>query len=232
MKNNPLLVLSFLLAGSISAFAQDPAPKPNPDAKPENKETVKAAAPAERVTVKSKFKAADYDAMLEKVRSGDMSVNFAAMRLAYTETKDYAPYGGAQARGQMYRAFGEKNHKEALSIAGSILKTNFVDLPSQFISWKCNEATGDAKAAGFHEKVFKALWAAINEFDGLSESTAMISIGISEQYFVMNYLGFERGSKGLVQKDGSIFDVHTVTNQDTNETRMFYFNIDKVFGRF
>jgi hypothetical protein len=59
----------------------------------------------------------------------------------------------------------------------------------------------------------------------------MISIGISEQYFVMNYMGFGRGSKALVRNGGSIFDVHTVENPRTGETRKFYFNIDKVFGR-
>jgi hypothetical protein len=68
--------------------------------------------------------------------------------------------------------------------------------------------------------------------DGLTAKTGMISIGISEQYFVMSYLGFKQQMKALTREEGSIFDVHTSYNEETKETRKFYFNIDKVFGRF
>ncbi|HMO81058.1 MAG TPA: DUF4919 domain-containing protein [Pyrinomonadaceae bacterium] len=196
-------------------------------------QTPKNADPAAtpKVTIDSKFTANDYELMLKKVKSGDMSVSFAALRMAYTETKDYSPYGGAQQRNEMMKALHERRYAEARSSAERFLATNFVDLTAQFVMWKANEGLERWEEAEFHQKIFSALIDAIFENDGLSEETAILSIGISEQYFVMNYLGFVREMKALVRNETSIFDVHTARNPDTNESRRFFFNINKVFGR-
>ncbi len=204
-----------LLLLAVAAFAQAPARQSD-----------------EKITIKSKVTAKDYDELLAKVKSGDMTINFAKLRLAYTETKDYAPYGGSEARNQMYDAFNKGDSKGALQVASKTLETNFVDLASQFVSWRSHSELGNKKGAEFHEKVFNSLMAALKENDGLSPKTAIISIGIAEQYFIMSHFGFQRQVKTLERLDGSIFDVHTSLNSKTNETRKFFFNIDKVFGKF
>lgn len=223
------LCLSFFTLG---VFAQDPAKdgKDNKDGKAKVKEEkIKAD---ETITIKSKVSKEDYEELLGKIKKGDTAINFAKMRLAYTETKDYSPYGGGPERGDMFKAYREADHKSALAIAKTLLETNYVDVSSHFISWKSNAGLGNKTEAEFHEKVYNGLMAAIQQNDGLSAKTAMISIGISEQYFVMGQMGFSRQSKALTQENGSMFDVHTSVNSSTQETRKFYFNIDKVFGKF
>ncbi len=217
MKINKLAFAALPLLLTIVGFGQTPP-----------KETPKF----EKVTVKSKVTAKDFQDILAKLKAGETNVDYAKLRLAYTETKDYSPYGGTEARNKMYDAFGKKDDKESLKEAARIQETNYVDLASHFVSWKSNEALGNKDKADFHEAVYNGLMKAAMENDGLSEKTAIISIGISEQYFIMGAFGFERQSKSLVRNDGSIFDVHTALNSKTNETRKFYFNIDKVFGRF
>lgn len=220
MKMQTHLLLIILLALTGVTLAQTPG----------KTDTTKAVVD-EKITIKTKVTKADYDDLLAKLKKGDTSINFAKMRLAYTETKDYKPYGGGEDRGEMYKAFNEGDDKKALSVATKMLETNYVEIAAHFIAWKANEQLGDKTAAATHQKIYNGLLAAIKENDGLSEKTAMISIGIAEQYFVMGQMGFTRESKALVQKDGSIFDVHTSTNA-AKESRKFYFNIDKVFGRF
>lgn len=112
-----------------------------------------------------------------------------------------------------------------------MLKTNYCDLHSHYAAAIANRELGYQDEVDFHNAVFKGLMDAILVNDGKTAKTGMISIGIAEQYFVMSYLGFERQSKALTRENGSIFDVHTSYNAETKETRKFYFNIDKVFGR-
>lgn len=218
MKTNLLFI--FLLALGGVTVAQQPG----------KTDTTKPAVD-EKITIKSKVTKADYEDLLAKLKKGDTSINFAKLRLAYTETKEYAPYGGTAERGEMYKAYREGDDKKALSVALKMLETNYVEVAAHFIAWKSNERLDDKTAGEKHQKIYNGLMAAIQQNDGLSEKTAMISIGIAEQYFVMGQMGFDRESKALVQKDGSIFDVHTSINS-AKESRKFYFNIDKVFGRF
>lgn len=217
-KIQSLLIFLFALAGMT--LAQQPG----------KTDTTKPPV-EEKITIKSKVTKADYDDLLAKLKKGDFSVNFAKLRLAYTETKEYKPYGGAEERGEMYKAYREGDVKKALSVASKMLETNYVEVAAHFIAWKSSEQLEDKSAAETHKKIYDGLMAAIQQNDGLNEKTAMISIGIAEQYFVMGQMGFTRQSKALVQKDGSVFDVHTSVNA-AKETRQFYFNIDKVFGRF
>ncbi|GEM_PF-5292480 len=220
-------LLSFLIVISIFSISVAAQSGKTPEAKP----TPAKASADESITVKTKVTKADYEDLLAKLKKGDTSINFAKMRLAYTETKDYKPYGGGELRGEMYEAYQKDGFQKAVDTASKILETNYVDIAAHFVSWKSYEFLGDKAAAERHKKIFDGLWSAIKQNDGLSEKTAMISIGISEQYFVMNLLGFSRQSKALTQKDGSVFDVHTAVNAE-KQTRQFYFNIDKVFGRF
>lgn len=220
MRTKAHLLFFLLITFAYTTFAQQPG----------KTDTTKPAV-EEKITIKSKVTKADYEDLLAKLKKGDTSINFAKLRLAYTETKDYAPYGGSAERGEMYQAYRDGDSKKALSAASKMLDTNYVEVAAHFIAWKSNEELNDKTAAEKHQKIYDALMSAILQNDGLSEKTAIISIGIAEQYFVMGQMGYDRQSKALTQKDGSMFDVHTSINS-AKETRKFYFNIDKVFGRF
>ena len=217
MKIKLLLLTICFLALAFAAPAQD---------KPDGEEKIAPTKTSQKLTAK------DYEELLSKLKKGDTNIDYVKLRLAYTETSDYKPYGGGEQRGKISKALTAKNYKEALKEAEKMLETNYVDLLAQFAAFVSNEELKKDKEAAFHKAVLKGLMEAIFVNDGLTAKTAYISIGISEQYFVMGYLGFERQSKGLVNENGSVFDVHTAYNSETKETRKFYFNIDRVFGKF
>lgn len=217
------VAIAMLFAFVMPAVAQKPEATPAPKPAP--------ATADDRVTIKTKFTAKDYEDMLERAKKSDPTVDYAAMRMAYTETEDYSPYGGSTERRKMFTELTEKKYKEALASAEAFLKTNFVDVEAHYCAWQSALGLKDEAKTKFHENTFRSLMDAIFEYDGLTAKSAMLSIGISEQYFVMGALGFQRRSKGLVREEGSIFDVHDAENKD-GESRKFYFNIDKVFGRF
>ncbi len=210
----------FLVNLSVLGQTEPAVPAPTPEPK------------SEVVTIKTKVTAAEYDQLLSKLKSGDMSIDFARLRLAFTESKNYSPYSGSDLRGKMETSFDEKNYKDCLKAANEMLDKNFVDLHGHFYAMLSNRDLGNEKESAKHRGILEKLLDAIRQNDGLSAKTAMISIGIAEQYFVMSYMGYRRQSKGLVREGDSMFDVHTAYDEENDSTRKFFFNIDKVFGRF
>jgi len=223
-------VLFAVLFVSVSLIAQT-SPEVKPTPAPAVQPTPKSSA-TDKVTIKTKVTKEQYADLLKKVKAGDMSIDFALLRLAFTETKDYSPYGGGELRSEMASQFRAGNFDDAIKTANKMLETNYVDLHAHYWASLAYSELKKAKEADAHKSMLSKLVSAIQQNDGLSAKNAMISIGIAEQYFVMSVMGFDRQSKALVQEDGSIFDVHTSYNKETKETRKFFFNIDKVFGKF
>ena len=215
MKNSLVILILCILTLTFAVQAQD---------------TPKDANDKQKTDSNKKLTAQDYENMLAKLKEGDTTINFVDFRLAYTETEDYSPYDGGELRGKMMKAIRNKKYKDALKSSKKMLKTNYCDLHSHYTAYAAYKEMKKEKEATFHKTVLQGLMDAILVNDGLSTKTGIISIGISEQYFVMNLLGFQRKSKALTRENGSTFDVHTAYNKKTKETRKFYFNIDKVFG--
>jgi hypothetical protein len=66
---------------------------------------VQAQKPAEKTS---------YDTLIERVEQQDPAVNFQELRLAYTETKQYSPYGGdRQSRNAMLAAVRNEENEKA-----------------------------------------------------------------------------------------------------------------------
>jgi Domain of unknown function (DUF4919) len=191
-------------------------------------------------TAQDKATAKDYEDLLGKLKKGETGIDFRKLRFAFTETKNYSPYGNrsgdATKMSQLYR---EKNYKEALKSAEKVLETSYVDINAHFVAAISNNELGNSEKAEFHKKVYLGLInSIISGRDGKSARTAFEVIYVPEEYSVLSYLGYQRGSQALVNENGSKFDVLTVTNPQNNETLKLYFNIDtvwkgyeKVFGK-
>src|SRR5258708_33206394 len=94
-------LLILLLVSVSSVAAQQSAPSPTPAA---------GAVPAQTK--------ATYETLLEKVKKSDPAIDFQALRLAYTETKAYGPYGGdAETRKTMFAALRANEYHNTLGVA-------------------------------------------------------------------------------------------------------------------
>lgn len=184
--------------------------------------------------------AKDYEDLLGKLKKGDTGIDFKKLRFAFTETNNYSPYGNrSEDAGKMAQLFRDKNYKEALKSAEKVLETSYVDLNAHFVAAISYNEIGNSEKAEFHGKVYRGLIDSILKGkDGKSAATAYEVIYVPEEYALLNYLGYRRGSQALVTENGSKFDVLTVTDPKNNETLKLYFNIDtvwkgyeKVFGK-
>lgn len=224
-----LIVLAFFVTATcaLTGFGQTP---PKATASPSPSPTVAVA--KSKVTVKTVTTAKEYEDMVKKVKGGDLNVDFALMRVAYTYTKDHSPYGGGEERSAMATAFKDKKFDETIKIADKYLIENYVDLHAHYYATLAYLELGKSKESDFHKNVLKRLLDAIWENDGLTPQTGLIALGISEQYFVMSVEGYQQKMKTLESHDGSKYDVHHVENSKSGEQRKIFFNIDKVFGKF
>jgi hypothetical protein len=187
-----------------------------------------------------KASAKDYEDLVGKLKKGDADIDFKKLRFAFTETKNYSPYGNrGDDSDKMSQSFREKKYKDALKSAEKVLETSYVDINAHFVAAIANKESGNNEKFEFHKKVYLGLInSIIDGKDGKSAGNAFQVIYVPEEYALLNYLGYRRGSQALVNENGSKFDVLTVTNPENNETLKLYFNIDtvwkgyeKVFGK-
>jgi uncharacterized protein DUF4919 len=175
---------------------------------------------------------ATYAALLEKVKQKDPDVDFAALRLAFTETDDYQPYGGDRdTRKAMSAALNEKNFAKVVEYAEKILQKNFLDINAHMSAFRAHTELQNQEKAAFHRYVGLGLLNSILQSgDGKTPQTAYVVISTDEEYVLMNFLGIRPSGQSLMHKDQHSYDVMTGTQQDGGETVTLYFNIDKPFG--
>ena len=195
-------LLILLLVSASWAVAQEPATKPT------------------------------YEALLERVKKNDQSVDFKELRLAYTDTPDYSPYGGdAAARKNMFEALKAKEYDKSLANATAILKSNYLDIMGHFGSFVAQRELGHADLAAYHKSVFEGLLNSIrNSGDGKTLETAFIVISTDEEYALFNYLGLRPQGQALINEKDHSYDRMTALDPKTNQSVVYFFNIDKPFN--
>jgi Domain of unknown function (DUF4919) len=195
-------VLIFLLLPAFWATAQRPAAKPS------------------------------YESLLERVKKGDQTVDFKELRLAYTETSGYSPYGGnTEARKAMFAALRAKEFDKVLSSAEAILAKNYVDINGHFGCFVAHRELGHTEKAAYHRFIVEGLINSIkNSGDGKAIETAFVVISTDEEYALFNWLGLRPTNQALLKENGHNYDRMTVVDPKTNQTLTYFFNIDKPFN--
>lgn len=211
-----------LLCVVVSVSAQTPqeTPKPTPP------ETVKPA-PQETAKPTQKTK---YDALVEKVKQKDPSVNFTELRHAFYESPNYNPYAPMMAYRPMNAAISQQNYEEALKIAEGVLAKNFVEINAHITALIAYKETGNAEKAEFHKFMVEGLLNSIkSSVDGKSKEKAFEVISINEEYGLIRSLGLRPINQALAEDKGHSYDVITVVDPQTNQQSQLFFNIDKPF---
>jgi hypothetical protein len=173
-----------------------------------------------------------YAALLARVKKSDSTIDFKELRLAYTETSEYNPYGGDRdTRQKMFAALQAKQFDQAVELAEKILAANFVEINAHFVAYVANRELAHADKASFHKFMFDGLIKSIKgSSDGLSPETAFVVISTDEEYVLFNFLGLRPAEQSLITRNGHSFDRMTANNPKTNETVTYFFNIDKPFN--
>jgi hypothetical protein len=141
-----------------------------------------------------------YRELVERVKKGDLSVDFRELRFACLEAENCDPRGDNKDLIPMQQAIRSKDYKKAAKVGESLIDRGFVNIEAHAICSQAYEALKDSSKAKFHHDVTSALIRSIlSTGDGKAKETAFEVIGTSEEHLVMSVLGLPHlGSQSLV----------------------------------
>ena len=184
------------------------------------------------ISAQSQDNKAKYEALLERVKASDTTVSFKDLRMAYTESAGYAPYGGnSEARKTMIAALNEKNYDKAREYAEGILQKNYVDITAHIVASAAYRELKNADRAKYHQAIVEGLAQSIMKSgDGKSLETAFVVISTDEEYALFNLLGMKAVGQALVHDKGHSYDRMEAIDRKTEAKATFFFNIDIPFN--
>jgi hypothetical protein len=171
-----------------------------------------------------------YEALIERVKAGDLDVDFQALRYAYAESSGYRPYRSPtdSLAGAMFRAYKAQDFDGAIEAANKILAINYLDIDAQVLCDLSYRMLSNAIAAEpCHDMAARLLRSIYESGDGRTPESAYQVIAEREEYSLLNAMGLAPIRQELVSRDGHSFDARDVIDNATGETRTIYFNIDR-----
>jgi hypothetical protein len=173
-----------------------------------------------------------YDILLERVKQQDAAVDFQELRLAYTETKQYSPYGAdRETRQAMFGALTGKQYDQALLSSEKILAANYLDMNAHFGAYLAHRELGHADKADYHKNILQKLLKSITDSgDGKGPKTAFLVISTDEEYAWFNSMGLQTSAQELIEDNGHNYDKMTVLDPKSKQKTTYYFDIDKPFN--
>jgi hypothetical protein len=172
-----------------------------------------------------------FKTLVAKVKAGDTSVDFKALRMASAESD--AEEAGAEADTEEYKkaaaAFSGGKFKDAVSAGERSLKSGYLDIRTHLLLALAYEKLKNTEKFEFHKAVYLGLVNSIlKSGDGKSADTAYVVIAVAEEYAILDALQLGRGSQSLQSTNGHQFDVLSVTDS-SGKAKQVWFNIDIVW---
>jgi hypothetical protein len=170
----------------------------------------------------------EYDALVAKLKAGDTSIDFKALRIAFTQSNGYSPYGGGSDDVKAaFAALEKKDYKSAKSKAEKALNDDYIDMDAHVAALLAYKGLGDASKESFHKAIYLGLVNSIlNSGDGKTPETAYIVISTHEEYVALRALGLQPAGQSLQHLGQHTFDVMQAVDKASKAETKVYFNID------
>jgi Domain of unknown function (DUF4919) len=167
-----------------------------------------------------------YDEMVKKVESGDLSVNFAELRMKYAASPQYEPEEGSDEVKDMYGKLNARDFKGALATANRVLAKQYVNINAHIVASAAYDGLHDDAAAKLHHDIVVGLVRSILDSGaGTSIGTAYKVISVQEEYAVMRILGLRPSSQSYLHNGKKTYDKMEMVNMKDNSTVTRYFDV-------
>lgn len=171
-----------------------------------------------------------YGLLLARLKGGDTSIDFQAIRYAYAESPEYSPYANGGGAGEALKALNEKNFDKAIAEAQKVLDTNYLSIDAHYVMAWAYKERGDEQKHAFHLAVYRGLRDSIaRSGDGKTPATAFVVISVAEEYTFLGMAGLSVKGQALLNTDSGPIDAMTVADE-AGKTQVVNFNISRPFG--
>lgn len=171
---------------------------------------------------------AAYAAMLARFQAGDSTVDAGELRMAYTRTSRYDPYGtgGMDDARAMMQALNAGRHPEGAQAAERVLARNWLDITAHLAAAYAYEEMGSDSAAAVHATAARRLLESIGKpEDGRSERAPMRVIEVAEEYAWLRAHGLRPAGQGLADCGAVRCDAMQVVDEKGSRFTV-YFDVD------
>jgi hypothetical protein len=174
---------------------------------------------------------ARYHDLVERVKAGDMTVDFKELRFACLKAEGCDPRGDPKDLVGLRRAYQEQQFERALKIAEGLIDKGYANIEAHMTCAKAYENLGQQKNADRHMEIGKALVGSIlASGDGKTKETAFEVIGTHEEYIAVLALGLPRPTlQGLMMGKPHSYDRLEVDDPKSGQKIALFFNIDAFF---
>jgi hypothetical protein len=171
---------------------------------------------------------ATYDALVARVRAGDVDIDYSALRRAFVDTEHYNPFGSGSANQQekMRSALESEKYSKALKVAEAVLTDAFVNGEAHAVAAMCHDKLGRADRSRYHRAIAQGQFDSIcSGKDGRSPDTACHVISTDEEYFYMSLASLQFVSQALTECKSGPCDAMEVKDPKSGETFTLYFDV-------
>jgi Domain of unknown function (DUF4919) len=171
----------------------------------------------------------NYQALVERVKKGDQTVNFRDLRIAYSDSPAFTKGPDTSDQRQaMRQALNSKDFAKAIQNADVVLASNYVDMDAHFVEYVAYSELKNPERAAFHKFILQSLLKSITASgDGKTPETAYQVIDVDEEYVLLRIMGVGLPKKqSYMHKDGHYYDALTLNDPSSKEERVIYFNVD------
>ena len=171
-----------------------------------------------------------YRQLVNKIRSGDSSVNFGELRRAYVEwLNDGTGLKEAPNRDEMVKAFRSKDLAKATQLGEAVVEYEFVNPGLLGALADAYKKLGNESKSRFYSEVSeKAEHGLFLSGDGKTSKTAYFVMDVDEEYRVMRTFNFTVSMQSLLSENGQSYDL--LSGKDENgKVVELYFNICAFF---
>ena len=169
---------------------------------------------------------AKYDELAAKVNSGDLNIDWTALRLSARVGEVYGDYDPYDAARRAQSSFEKGDYEGALAIAHETEQRSIADVDAHAAAYGSLKQLGRGSEADKEWSILQALLQSIlKSGNGKSAKKAWLAVGIREEYFVMELLQVQFKQQRSVKQDGHYYDMVLVTDQ-SGKDKVLWFNTD------
>lgn len=167
---------------------------------------------------------AKYEALVQRVRSGDQTVDLNELRLAAGEA---GIESDVNARDRLMTTVRNHDFKKMGEAADAVLKSNYADLDAHYFAKIAAKQLGKPEQEEFHRWVELGLLQSLRASgDGQSPDTAMKVISVDEEYFILRMMGQMPKQQALSTCAGARCDIMTSFDPESKQEHTWYFNVE------
>lgn len=174
---------------------------------------------------------AEYASLVQKLQSGDFSIDFWRLRLSCVKSGKCDPRGEREDMTVLRKVAQSRQYDQVVRAAEKLISQGFTNIEAHAALAQAYTALKDSAKADFHRQIVAALLNSIRGTgDGKSKETAFKVVGTHEEYIALAAMGLPPlGNQALVAGKPHSYDVMTRDDPATGQKVTIYFNIDAFY---